>query len=112
MHVTQSVNYLQSWIKVEVYPLARQPHVISKVIMKLSASNIHFEIKYILMKCHDTIGLSILDSGERLAKQERSRSPLMYTWHDKHYVGAAHGIVGILFMLLQVSMALTSRITL
>lgn len=44
---------------------------------------------------------AILDSGERLAKHERSRSPLMYTWHDKHYVGAAHGIVGILFMLLQ-----------
>ncbi|XP_022803586.1 lanC-like protein 2 isoform X2 [Stylophora pistillata] len=44
---------------------------------------------------------AILDSGERLAKHERSRSPLMYTWHHKHYVGAAHGIVGILFMLLQ-----------
>jgi len=25
----------------------------------------------------------------------------MYTWHDKHYVGAAHGVVGIMFMLLQ-----------
>jgi hypothetical protein len=27
----------------------------------------------------------------------------MYVWHDKHYVGAAHGMVGILYMLLQVS---------
>ncbi|XP_078377053.1 lanC-like protein 2 isoform X3 [Oculina patagonica] len=44
---------------------------------------------------------AILDSGEKLSKHERSRSPLMYTWHDKHYVGAAHGIVGIMFMLLQ-----------
>ena len=26
----------------------------------------------------------------------------MYTWHEKHYVGAAHGIVGIIYMLLQV----------
>ena len=48
--------------------------------------------------CH-----AILDSGKSLSKHERSISPLMYTWHDKHYVGAAHGIVGIMFMLLQVS---------
>ena len=27
----------------------------------------------------------------------------MYVWHEKHYVGAAHGIVGIVYMLLQVS---------
>lgn len=25
----------------------------------------------------------------------------MFMWHEKHYVGAAHGIVGIMFMLLQ-----------
>lgn len=25
----------------------------------------------------------------------------MYVWHEKHYVGAAHGIVGIIYMLLQ-----------
>ena len=23
-------------------------------------------------------------------------------WHEKHYVGAAHGIIGIIFMLIQV----------
>lgn len=44
---------------------------------------------------------SIIVSGERLARQERSRAPLMYMWHEKHYVGAAHGIVGIIYMLLQ-----------
>lgn len=27
----------------------------------------------------------------------------MYMWHGKHYVGAAHGIAGILYMLLQVN---------
>ncbi|XP_073235218.1 lanC-like protein 2 [Porites lutea] len=43
----------------------------------------------------------ILDSGERLSRRERSNSPLMFMWHEKHYVGAAHGIVGIMFMLLQ-----------
>lgn len=30
----------------------------------------------------------------------------MYTWHEKHYVGAAHGIVGIIYMLLQVKLIL------
>ncbi|XP_031565213.1 lanC-like protein 2 [Actinia tenebrosa] len=44
---------------------------------------------------------AIIASGQRLAKQERHTSPLMYMWHEKHYVGAAHGIVGILYMLLQ-----------
>lgn len=45
---------------------------------------------------------AILNSGLSLSRKERSRSPLMYSWHGKHYVGAAHGIVGIMFMLLQV----------
>lgn len=49
---------------------------------------------------------SIIVSGERLARQERSRAPLMYMWHEKHYVGAAHGIVGIIYMLLQVKLIL------
>lgn len=28
--------------------------------------------------------------------------PLLYEWHEKQYLGAAHGMAGILFMLLQV----------
>ncbi|KAH8554649.1 hypothetical protein BGW37DRAFT_205614 [Umbelopsis sp. PMI_123] len=27
--------------------------------------------------------------------------PLMWTWHDKHYLGAAHGVAGIIAILLQ-----------
>lgn len=45
---------------------------------------------------------AILVSGQQTAQKEKSRSPLMYYWHDKAYVGAAHGFIGILFMLLQV----------
>lgn len=26
----------------------------------------------------------------------------MYSWHDKEYIGAAHGLAGILYLLLQV----------
>ncbi|XP_066993541.2 lanC-like protein 2 [Anabrus simplex] len=44
---------------------------------------------------------AILNSGKELALHEHVRCPLMYQWHEKHYLGAAHGIAGILFMLLQ-----------
>ncbi|XP_037076149.1 lanC-like protein 2 [Pollicipes pollicipes] len=45
---------------------------------------------------------AIVSSGARLAARERSPCPLMYAWHDKHYLGAAHGLCGILSLLLQV----------
>lgn len=45
---------------------------------------------------------AILDSGRSLARQRKSRVPLLYQWHDKDYLGAAHGTAGILFMLMQV----------
>ncbi|XP_068083432.1 lanC-like protein 2 [Anabrus simplex] len=44
---------------------------------------------------------AILCSGINLARQEQFDVPLMYKWHDTYYVGAAHGLAGILFMLLQ-----------
>ena len=45
---------------------------------------------------------AILESGYKLARRDRSRIPLKYIWHDKEYVGAAHGYFGIFFTLLQV----------
>ncbi|GFO41049.1 LANC-like protein 2 [Plakobranchus ocellatus] len=45
---------------------------------------------------------SVLRSGEALSKRERCSHPLMYEWHEKAYLGAAHGLAGIYFMLLQV----------
>lgn len=45
---------------------------------------------------------AILDSGRSLARQRKSSVPLLYQWHDKDYLGAAHGTAGILFMLMQV----------
>ena len=33
---------------------------------------------------------------------------LMYTWHHKHYLGAAHGLVGVATVLLQVFIYMTS----
>jgi hypothetical protein len=44
---------------------------------------------------------AVLESGQEGAKKWNAPSPLMYQWHEKHYLGAAHGLIGILFMLLQ-----------
>ena len=43
----------------------------------------------------------LLDTGV-CGRESDLPSPLMYTWHEKHYLGAAHGLAGILTLLLQV----------
>jgi hypothetical protein len=37
-----------------------------------------------------------------MASKSRDGPPLMYMWHEKKYLGAAHGISGILYTLLMV----------
>lgn len=46
---------------------------------------------------------AILESGKSLSKEEKrsERCPLLYEWHKKQYVGAAHGLAGIYYMLMQ-----------
>lgn len=46
---------------------------------------------------------SIIESGKKLSLEERKaeRCPLLYQWHKKQYVGAAHGVSGIYYMLMQ-----------
>lgn len=48
---------------------------------------------------------AIVESGKNFsAEQKKSdRCPLLYEWHKKQYVGAAHGMAGIYYLLLQVS---------
>ncbi|CAF0896441.1 unnamed protein product [Adineta steineri] len=46
---------------------------------------------------------TIIKSGEKYAKESGSKSPLMYQWHDKEYMGAAHGVSGIIYLLLKVT---------
>ncbi|XP_063883577.1 lanC-like protein 2 isoform X1 [Scylla paramamosain] len=52
---------------------------------------------------------AILDSGRSMAQRRKSKVPLMYQWHEKDYLGAAHGTAGILFMLMQAKEHLTSE---
>ena len=44
----------------------------------------------------------LLDAGQMQAQADASPCPLSYIWHGKHYLGAAHGLAGILTVLLQV----------
>ncbi|XP_033116538.1 lanC-like protein 2 isoform X2 [Anneissia japonica] len=56
----------------------------------------------------EKVTMMVLDSGKALARKEKSKSPLMYKWHDKQYLGAAHGLAGIYFLLLQVDLPVIS----
>lgn len=49
----------------------------------------------------------MLLSGQNLAKSGKFRCPLMYQWHESYYLGAAHGVSGILYLLLQAKEYLT-----
>ncbi|XP_047357096.1 lanC-like protein 2 [Vespa velutina] len=44
---------------------------------------------------------SIIKSGNIYSTSRHYKSPLMYSWHDTEYLGAAHGLAGILYILLQ-----------
>ncbi|GJQ75453.1 hypothetical protein Trydic_g17543 [Trypoxylus dichotomus] len=44
---------------------------------------------------------TILECGKNEAKAGKSKFPLMYQWHNSYYLGAAHGLSGIIYLLLQ-----------
>ncbi|XP_031624739.1 lanC-like protein 3 homolog isoform X1 [Contarinia nasturtii] len=44
---------------------------------------------------------SVVKSGRQYSKERRSTFPLMYQYHGTEYLGAAHGLSGILHMLLE-----------
>ena len=46
------------------------------------------------------LALSIIQQGAHYVKQTKRSVPMWWEWHDKEYIGAAHGVSGILFVLL------------
>ncbi|KAF2895694.1 hypothetical protein ILUMI_10474 [Ignelater luminosus] len=50
---------------------------------------------------------AILTSGKEGARSGSFECPLMYQWHDSYYLGAAHGVSGIMYLLLQAKEFLT-----
>ncbi|KAM3849642.1 lanC-like protein 2 [Diretmus argenteus] len=47
--------------------------------------------------------MAIVNSGKSLSAEQKKtdRCPLLYEWHKKQYVGAAHGLAGIYYMVMQ-----------
>ena len=46
------------------------------------------------------VALAIVENGVKYAKKSRRQVPMWWEWHEKEYLGAAHGICGILFILI------------
>lgn len=48
--------------------------------------------------------MAIVESGKNMSAEQKKtdRCPLLYEWHKKQYIGAAHGMAGIYYMLMQV----------
>ncbi|XP_076244798.1 glutathione S-transferase LANCL1 [Calliopsis andreniformis] len=49
----------------------------------------------------------IIKSGNIYSASRKYKTPLMYAWHDTEYIGGAHGLAGILYLLLQAYKYLT-----
>lgn len=49
----------------------------------------------------------IIKSGTAYSASRGFKSPIMYAWHDSEYLGGAHGLAGILYLLLQARQYLT-----
>ncbi|XP_075969555.1 lanC-like protein 2 [Anticarsia gemmatalis] len=64
--------------------------------------NKHIHGKELIPAIHiEKVISSIVRSGKQFSLEMKSESPLLWQWHDKIYLGAAHGMAGILYMLLQ-----------
>ena len=48
------------------------------------------------------VSLKRLDSGQAMAHSEMKEAGLMFEWHDTKYLGAAHELAGILYVIMQV----------
>ncbi|KAK7117987.1 hypothetical protein R3I94_021734 [Phoxinus phoxinus] len=59
-----------------------------------------------------TVVTAILESGKNMSKEEKKseRCPLLYEWHKKQYIGAAHGLAGIYYMLMQPSAKVSQEV--
>ncbi|KAF5307940.1 hypothetical protein FQR65_LT06507 [Abscondita terminalis] len=50
---------------------------------------------------------AILLCGKTESRTGKFKCPLMYQWHESYYLGAAHGVSGIMYLLLQAKEYLT-----
>lgn len=99
-------GYLYSILYVNKYvsPPPFNENFISEVRAK-NTNNLVYNSLNLLLQIIE----AILVSGQNLAKAGQFKCPLMYEWHDSYYLGAAHGLSGILYILLQAREYLTEK---
>lgn len=80
----------------------------SKLLQTISVSSSRFcrsgPVCELCVASLPQISEAVLVSGEQLSRKFRvqNHSPLMYEWYQEQYVGAAHGLAGIYYYLMQV----------
>lgn len=52
----------------------------------------------------------IVSDGRSYSRRTRQKAPLMWYWHDSDYLGAAHGVAGILYLLLDCEVVLKDNV--
>eukprot|EP00002_Diphylleia_rotans_P002845 TRINITY_DN1184_c0_g1_i6.p1 TRINITY_DN1184_c0_g1~~TRINITY_DN1184_c0_g1_i6.p1 ORF type:complete len:279 (+),score=36.52 TRINITY_DN1184_c0_g1_i6:678-1514(+) len=62
--------------------------------------NKHMKDKVVSASKLKELGLAIIEAGRKGARGRKDSPPLYFEWHEKPYVGAAHGFAGILHTLL------------
>lgn len=83
-----------------LYGRAGYLHCLLLCYTALKAINADHHLLPDLRSAIDATFDSIIARG-RAYKQKASNCPLMWEWHGSKYLGAAHGVCGILYMLLQ-----------
>lgn len=48
---------------------------------------------------------AVIVSGRNLSQRQNISVPLMYEWYEEFYLGGAHGIAGIMYLILQVRLS-------
>lgn len=64
--------------------------------------NYHIGNDTISNTCRRSVADEIIKAGRKLAK--KGKCPLMYEWHGKKYWGAAHGLAGIMHVLMDMDL--------
>ncbi|CAN9498129.1 unnamed protein product [Ophioblennius macclurei] len=83
----------------------RMGYLYALVFIRKQLGEERIPLEYIQQISH-----AVLESGERFSRkiQIQNQSPLMFEWYQEQYVGAAHGLAGIYYFLMQPGFVSTS----
>ncbi|KQJ97297.1 lanC-like protein GCR2 isoform X2 [Brachypodium distachyon] len=71
--------------------------------------NEHLSEKTIPAEHISSVAKDIIKEGRKLSNKDKGSCPLMYEWHGKKYWGAAHGLTGIMHVLMHTELKLDEQ---